>query len=201
MMTYSLRKSRLRKTTQVSGFTLIEVLITVVILSIGLLGMAGIQIQGLRGTTSSTVRSQATILANDIAERIHMNAGGVFIIQNNGDPAPTNQQYSDVDTSAITCGEQIPNFCSVTPGNSVVVPCATPQQMAAFDIYDFACGLNDDAGVNNLLPNGFATISCNAAGCPIGTPVTININWEETSTNQDDNGATITKTVSMVVIP
>jgi len=79
---------------QSNGFTLIEVLITVVILSIGLLGMAGIQIQGLRGTTSSTVRSQATILANDIAERIRMNQDGMHL-----DGSPLNGDYTNVNIS------------------------------------------------------------------------------------------------------
>ena len=182
-----------------SGFTLIEVLITVVILSIGLLGMAGIQIQGLRGTTGSMARSQATILANDIAERIHMNANGVLVVDAINPPG-TNDHYSDVDTSAITCGQAVPTFCSVTPTNAAAAPCTTPRAMATFDIYDFACGLNHDAGVNELLPNGFATISCNVAGCPIGTPLTISINWEESSTDSN-NAAAVAKTVSMVIIP
>lgn len=183
-----------------SGFTLIEVLITVVILSIGLLGMAGIQIQGLRGTTSSTVRSQATILANDIAERIHMNLNGVFVTG-----MGQNEHYSVVDTSNIACGTDVPALCSATPGGgspdqATINTCATPEGMAEFDIYEFACGLADNAGVNNLLPNGSARITCNniAGNCPPGSELTIDINWEETSTN---DGSQLIKTVTMVVIP
>ena len=178
-----------------SGFTLIEVLIAVIILSIGLLGMAGIQIKGLRGSTSSTLRSQATILANDIAERIHVNANGVFV-----EDAAQNNHYSNVDTTGITCGENIPTFCSVTPTNDTATPCATPQAMATFDIYEFACGLEHNAGINNLLPGGSASISCNddANNCPPGSELTININWQELKTS---DGTEIPKTVTMVIVP
>jgi len=177
------------------GFTLIEVLIAVIILSIGLLGMAGIQIKGLRGTTSSTVRSQATILANDISERIHINSNGVFV-----ENADQNGHYANVDTSAITCGENVPNFCSATPGNDTVTPCTNPGAMAQFDIYEFACGLEHNAGIKNLLPNGSATISCNdmANNCPPGSELTINVNWTEL---RPSNGEQMDKTVTMVIVP
>ena len=55
------------------GFTLIEVLMTVIILAIGLLGLAGLQLSGLRYTHSAYQRSQATILGNDIIDRMRVN--------------------------------------------------------------------------------------------------------------------------------
>ena len=186
-----------------SGFTLIEVLITVVILSIGLLGMAGIQIQGLRGTTNSTLRSQATILANDMAERIRMTADGVFVTD-----ADSNEHYSIVSISSdpeadnnFACGAGVaPTFCSVTPTAAATADCTTAQAMATFDIYDFACGLGHNAGVLNSLPNASATITCNDAinDCPAGSELTINVNWSEVSAN---DGSRLDKTVTMVVIP
>lgn len=175
-----------------SGFTLIEVLIALVILSIGLLGMAGIQLKGLRGTTSSTLRSEASIMANDIAERIHANNGEVTIAG-----AAQNLHYSDVDTTTIACGNP-PAFCSASPGIPAVPACNTPGQMAAFDIFEFACGLNGTGGVNSALPGGSANISCNAAGCPFGSELTINVNWSEVDPT---TGNPINKTVTMVIIP
>lgn len=55
------------------GFTLIEVLVTVIVLAIGLLGLAGLQLGGLRYSYSAYQRSQATILANDIVDRMRAN--------------------------------------------------------------------------------------------------------------------------------
>ena len=55
------------------GFSMIEVLITVLILAIGLLGLAGLQSTGIRANHSAYLRSQATILAYDIADRMRAN--------------------------------------------------------------------------------------------------------------------------------
>ena len=56
--------------TQRNGFTLVEVLVTIVVASIALLGLAGLQITGLRANMSSEARSKASVMANDIAERM-----------------------------------------------------------------------------------------------------------------------------------
>lgn len=55
------------------GFSMIEVLVTVLILAIGLLGLAGLQSTGLRQNHSAYLRSQATILAYDIVDRMRAN--------------------------------------------------------------------------------------------------------------------------------
>lgn len=55
------------------GFTLIEVLIAVVILAIGLLGMATLMMTSLQSSQSAYLRSQASLLAYDITERMRAN--------------------------------------------------------------------------------------------------------------------------------
>lgn len=55
------------------GFTLIEVMVTVVILSIGLLGLAGMQLNALKNSHGAQLRNQATVLAYEIGERIRSN--------------------------------------------------------------------------------------------------------------------------------
>lgn len=55
------------------GFTLIEIMVAVIILSIGLLGLAALQTTGLRNNHSAYYRSQATFLAYDIADRMRAN--------------------------------------------------------------------------------------------------------------------------------
>ena len=56
-----------------AGFTLLEVLVAVLVLSIGLLGLAGLQTQGLRNNHSALLRSQATALAYDALDRMRGN--------------------------------------------------------------------------------------------------------------------------------
>jgi len=55
------------------GFSLIEVLITVLVLAIGLLGLASLQANSLVGNQQSYMRSQATSLAYDMTDRLRAN--------------------------------------------------------------------------------------------------------------------------------
>lgn len=55
------------------GFTLVEVLVALLVLSIGLLGVAGLQLASLRDSQDAYMRSQASILAMDITERMRAN--------------------------------------------------------------------------------------------------------------------------------
>ena len=55
------------------GFTLIEVLIAVIVLSVGLLGLAALLSQGMRVTHDSYLLAVATQQAEDMAERMRAN--------------------------------------------------------------------------------------------------------------------------------
>lgn len=56
-----------------AGFNLIEVMIALVIISLGLLGLAGLQVTSLQQNQSALYRSQATLFAYDIADRMRAN--------------------------------------------------------------------------------------------------------------------------------
>jgi len=60
-----------------SGFGLFEILITVVIVAIGLLGLAAMQATGLKNNESAFRASQASVLAYDIADRMRSNMSGI----------------------------------------------------------------------------------------------------------------------------
>ena len=55
------------------GATLIEVLVAIVVLAIGLLGMAMLQVTSVQSNHSAYYRSQVTILASDLADRMRAN--------------------------------------------------------------------------------------------------------------------------------
>ena len=55
------------------GFSMVEVLVSLLILSIGLLGLASLQASGLRYSGNSALRTQALILTQDMIERIRAN--------------------------------------------------------------------------------------------------------------------------------
>ena len=65
------------------GVTLIEILVAIVLLSIGLLGLAGLQLRGIQVNQGSALRSYAAIMAEDLADRMRADLaasapGGAF---------------------------------------------------------------------------------------------------------------------------
>lgn len=72
----SLRRLRATSPQRQSGFTLIEVLVAALLLSIGLVGLAGLQGASLMSNQSSFMRSQVTALAYDLADRMRANVQG-----------------------------------------------------------------------------------------------------------------------------
>ncbi len=87
------------------GLTLLEVLITLIILAIGLLGLGALQNAGLRYNHSSLLRSQATWLAYNILDRMRLNR-------------------THVEDYAIAVGE-------ASPGTT---DCSSETCMAAYDL-------------------------------------------------------------------
>jgi len=59
------------------GITLVESLVALVVLSVGMLGIAGLYISSLKAGRSALVRTQAVALATDIADRIRANRAGL----------------------------------------------------------------------------------------------------------------------------
>jgi type IV pilus assembly protein PilV len=65
---------------KVRGFTLVEVLIALVIMSVGMLGIAGLYVHSMQAGRTSILRHNAVTLAGDIADRIRANprAGAAY---------------------------------------------------------------------------------------------------------------------------
>jgi type IV pilus assembly protein PilV len=62
-----------RASAKVRGFTLLEVLVAVLVLSVGLLGLAGLQAHSLRNNHSAMLRSQAVAIGYDLLDRMRSN--------------------------------------------------------------------------------------------------------------------------------
>jgi type IV pilus assembly protein PilV len=61
-----------RQRSGITGFTLIEVLVALIIFSFGMLGLAGLQIRMVTYSQSSLMRSQAAALTSDILDRMRV---------------------------------------------------------------------------------------------------------------------------------
>lgn len=105
------------------GLTLIENLIALLVLSIGLLGLASLQTASLQFNTSAYQRTQATILAYDMADRLRANRQAAL---------------SDLYTIAF---ENAPRACGAANMNGTV-----PQQDISVWLNTIACRLPESTG-------------------------------------------------------
>lgn len=85
------------------GFSMIEVLVTLFILSVGLLGVAGLQATSLRFNQNSYYKSQAVVLATDIVDRIRANKTGADTNLYIGFLADTSISSLTKDCFNVTC--------------------------------------------------------------------------------------------------
>jgi type IV pilus assembly protein PilV len=133
------------KRSSIRGFTLLEVLVSVLVLSIGLLGLASLQVAGMQNNHSAYLRTQATLLAYDMADRMRANVTGV-----------TNLKYSHSDPDGTVQAN-----CLTTTG-------CTSTEMAGHDIYEWYQSLG------NQLPGGKGVVCLDASpddgdGADLGT--------------------------------
>lgn len=104
-------KSKLRPSL---GFSLVEVLVSIIVLSFGLLGMVGMQASALKSNREARLQSSAVVLARELAEMIRGNRGvGVL-------PTATNPYIGSFASSTFTSTVGVPRYCL-----SVGSTCAT----------------------------------------------------------------------------
>lgn len=144
-----------------SGFTMIEILIALLVIAVGILGIAVMQIVSFQTNQSAYARSQAVYLARDIFDRIRSNPEGY---QNTS-------IYDAVDSSDT----------DALPGNPACVDSAggcTPEEMAQQDVLEWSANFENVfsvTGYRPTLPNGRGVLQRVAAS----DDFTATISWDE----------------------
>ena len=96
------------------GFTLLEVLVAIVVLSIGLLGLAGLMASSVRNNHSAYQRTQAAWLAYDMVDRMRANRANAVTVTNYNvaigaaSAAPAGLAKNDVDDWKTALGATLP---------------------------------------------------------------------------------------------
>lgn len=98
---------------RVKGFTLVEALIALLALSIGLLGVAALQMTGLKANLSAAWRTQATYLAYDILDRMRANRTQIASYATGFGPLPTPGGVAQSDLVAWRA-----NIAAALPGGT-----------------------------------------------------------------------------------
>ena len=113
---------------------MVEVLVAIVVLSFGLLGLAGLQADGLRSNHDAYMRSQATLLAYDMLDRMRANLQGV-----------ENGFYDDLLATTPTDPACISSGCSI-------------QEMSQHDAFEWSAKLAE------MLPGGTGLVAGSGSG-------------------------------------
>lgn len=133
------------------GFSMLEILITLVIIAVAMLGTAGLQLNALRLNKGSQFRTQAIFLASDMAERMEANKAAAVL-----------GTYAIAATNAV----------SVAATDCTAAACDSAS-LAAWDKSRW------EASVSDLLPQASWTISQTTAGNP--STYSIVIRWIDRS--------------------
>ena len=166
-----------------NGFSLIEVLISIIILSFGLLGMVGLQAAALQANRDARLQSVATTLARELAEMMRGNKDIAI--------AATNNPYVGQWQPGNAWQPSNPSYClSVT-----ATPCANPAETAQAQMTQWLARVNTD------LPGARVEICSDPApfdggglprwstcNSPPGGTVMMKIGWTRGSTDRGAQG-------------
>ena len=174
---------RERAGTRMRGFSLVEVMVAVIVICVGLLGIAKMQALALSNTTTSRLRALAAIEAAGLASAMHSNrqywAGptppGLITVSAATNPPITSsdaalQAAANTDLAQGPVTDNITLPCVGTANG--VSTCSNPVNLAAFDLARWTSSLS------SLLPNPQSTITCSFPG-NAPPSCTIQIRWFE----------------------
>lgn len=114
------------------GFSLIEVLVTFIVLSVGLLGLAALHANGLKTNQSAYWRSQATILAYGIFDAMRSNRDAARNGDYNiaiADGIPTGDSLVDKDVA-----NWLNSLAATLPIGDGAIDCDTDTAICTVDV-------------------------------------------------------------------
>lgn len=118
-----------------SGFSLIEVMVTLTITVVGLVGLATLQLQANRATLDTGNRSQAVWITQDLINRIRANPEGNY----------------DTNNEAVDCAAPARICVAFHNGNSrQAAQSCSAQQLAISDLWEVACGTPATASTGTI---------------------------------------------------
>ena len=169
------------------GASLIEVLVALLIFTVGLLGLAAMQLNSLQGTADSGQRSQSVWLMQDFIERMRANPDG------------TAAQYATAPNCAALPARMCADHYNPNTAAKVNASECNAAQMAAFDTWEAQCSYTAIANFNTIDArfNSRDFITPPAAGTLIdatadGNNLDLNLNWLNRSNLNTNNEASET---------
>lgn len=159
------------------GFSLVEVLVALIIVCVGLLGIAKLQALMLSNTGASRTRALAALEASSIAAAMHADRDYWA-----GTPAITTTV--DTTSNSITSADPVLTTAPDCTFGGADAPCTTSAKMAAFDLNHWM------SDMSSVLPGSAASIAC-APNVGVVT-CAIAITWQENTVGSNTQEGTAT---------
>jgi len=177
-------------TSRTSGFSLVEVMIALIIISVGMLGIAKLEAVVLSNTGTSRVRALVALEAASLADAMH--ADRDFWDGASADWTAT--MSASVVVTGGTASLTATNSAHLSTALSTVPTCTstcTPVQLAGYDLSQWASGSGGIGGLAKVIKASTSTISCTAATALNPATCTITITWNENTVaaNQQEAAA------------
>jgi type IV pilus assembly protein PilV len=172
------------------GFSLIEVMIAMIIICVGMLGIAKLEAVVLSSTGSSRLRALVALQAESLADAMH--ADRDFWDGTSGDWTST--VGVSITVTNGTASLSATNSAHLSSALSTPPTCTTaciPANLAGYDLTQWASGSSSIGGLAQLLKNSTSSISCLAATATNPASCTVTINWNENTVaaNQQEAAA------------
>ncbi|MFZ0256006.1 MAG: type IV pilus modification protein PilV [Gammaproteobacteria bacterium] len=162
------------------GFGLLEALVALVVISIGLLGVAGLQAYGASYNTVARARGIGALHALSMMDLMRANICGVANTNNPDwpqqcNPLVDNSFSYDKQSSQNPLPSGFQAIADPGTGNycETAGAACNSQQQAAADLWQMAQAVATD------LPAGSLTIDCNDAPCTNASAYTVTVTWRE----------------------
>lgn len=172
-----------------AGFSLVEVMVAVLVISIGLLGVAKMQALALSTTGSARLRALASLEAASLASIIRIDRNYWSTKPTAGNDLTVSIVGSTVQSTGTSDGT-----LAVAQNCAYANVCTTPVNMAAYDLQQWASDFNSVMSNGNAAAGGTANITCTlpTGGALPANPVTCNVqlNWAENLVNANTNQVT-----------
>ncbi len=167
------------------GFSMIEVLVSLIVIGVGMLGLTSLQIASLKSTNNAHSRNTAVMLAMEFSDRMRANPLGV------------SGGFYDNNVNCTTNEDQ----CKGTAT-------CTPQAIARADVQELMCGTRRDdtstareGGASNLLPGGTLDVSCVGDCAAVLAEHNIALTWSTAKLDDDQDDSDLTQSVTVPVTP
>lgn len=171
---------------RIRGFSLVEILVAIVVLSFGMLGMVGMQAYSLQSNRDARLQAQAASLARELAELVRSNR--VTAVK-------TGVDNPYLGTFSTPLAMTTPSYC-LSSANAAT-GCTTPADVATAQMTEWLARVDDELPGARIAvcfdaspydSNGLPQWDCNATGSD--ETIIIKIGWTRSSTNRNQTGDT-----------